>query len=99
MRRLHTDYRKSRTTSARLPAILGSRPYLEAKAFTTTAASRIRNNFADHRCQRQLLRSARFATGPFATSGQTRVSSTNEQGRIPAFCLVIATKRSLTESI
>ena len=49
MRRLHTDDRRSRTATARLPAVPAPRPYLEAKAFTTRAASRIRNNFADHR--------------------------------------------------
>jgi hypothetical protein len=48
MRRLHTDDRRSRTATARLPAVPLPRPYLEAKAFTTRAASRIRNNFADH---------------------------------------------------
>jgi hypothetical protein len=48
MRRLHTDDRRSRTATARLPAVPAPRPYLEAKAFTTRAASRIRNNFADH---------------------------------------------------
>jgi len=31
-----------------LPAVLCPGPYLEAKAFTTRAASRIQNNFADH---------------------------------------------------
>ncbi len=31
MRRLHTEYRRSRTASARVPAVLGLRPYLEAK--------------------------------------------------------------------
>jgi hypothetical protein len=49
MRRLHTDDRRSRTATARLLAVPAApRPYLEAKAFTTRAASRIRNNFADH---------------------------------------------------
>jgi hypothetical protein len=31
MRRLHTDNRRSRTASPRLPAVLARRPYLEAK--------------------------------------------------------------------
>jgi hypothetical protein len=48
MRRLHTDERRNRTATARLPAVLAPRPYLEAEALTTRAASRIRNNFADH---------------------------------------------------
>jgi hypothetical protein len=49
MRQLHTDDRRSRTATARLPDVPAApRPYLEAKAFTTRAASRIRNNFADH---------------------------------------------------
>ena len=80
MRRLHTDERRSRTATARLPAVLAPRPYLEAKAFTTHAASRIRNNFADHRYPRK-----RTALGLSLPQPGHRIANPSHRNRFHGF--------------